>query len=164
MVRMEAIAAEVGQVGRFEEFLDRAAEEVFSTMMGVHCVPVDQYRMRERETISAVIGLAGAMSGSIVLRSESRAAMRMAEHMTGVAPSEVDALVRDAVGEVCNMLAGAWKGFDPELCAGCLLSTPTVVAGSSYELFSQRATVRIERSYRFAEMNFTMIIFCEFPR
>ena len=70
-------------------------------------------------------------------------------------------MVRDAIGEVCNMIAGAWKGFDPELASGCLLSTPTVVAGSSYKLFGQRAPIRIERRYRFEEMTFGVTIFCE---
>jgi hypothetical protein len=44
-----------------------------------------------------------------------------------------------------------------------MLSTPTVVAGSNFELFSQRAPIRIERSYQFESMTFTVTIFCE-PR
>jgi hypothetical protein len=61
------------------------------------------------------------------------------------------------------MIAGAWKGRDPILASGCLLSTPTVVAGTSYELFSQRAPVRIVRRYRFEELIFTISVVCEFP-
>jgi chemotaxis protein CheX len=87
--------------------------------------------------------------------------MRMAEKMTGIAPEEVDEMVRDAIGEVCNMVAGAWKGFDPSLASGCLLSTPTVVAGTSYELFSQKAPVRILRRYLFETLTFTVTITCE---
>lgn len=151
------------EVARFEEHLDRATDEVFSTMMGVHSPPTEESGAADRGTISAVIGLAGAMSGSLVLHATSAAARRMAERMTGIEPEEEDALVRDAVGEVCNMIAGAWKGFDPILVSGCLLSTPTVVAGNSYELFSQRAPVRIERRYRLEELTFSVTIFCEPP-
>jgi chemotaxis protein CheX len=158
---MSALSVPVKEVSRYEEYLDRAAAEVFSTMMGVSCTPVDECAGRDRETISAVIGLAGAMSGSMVMQSGSLAAMRIAERLTGIAPPEVDAMVRDAMGEVCNMLAGTWKGLDSRMCSGCLLSTPTVVAGSHYELFSQRASVRIERSYSFDGMTFTVTIFCE---
>jgi chemotaxis protein CheX len=149
------------EVVAFEDRLDRATDEVFSTMMGVACAPAKSGSGAERGTISAVIGLAGAMSGSLVLHSSGAAAMRIAERMTGIAPVEVDSMVRDAVGEVCNMVAGAWKGFDPGLASGCLLSTPTVVAGTSYELFSQRAPIRIERSYRFEELSFVITISCE---
>jgi len=150
-------------IAQFEDFLDRATGEVFSTMMGVECtlaagVP---FRDADEETISAVIGLAGALSGSLVLCTSSRAAMRVAETMMGVALEQVDGMVRDAIGEVCNMVAGAWKGFDPSLASGCLLSTPTVVAGSSYELFSQKAPIRIERGYRFEEHVLSITITCE---
>jgi chemotaxis protein CheX len=144
-----------------EQQLDKAVAEVFSTMMAVDCLFVEDNAAQEPETISAVIGMAGALSGSMVLHSGSRAAISMAERMTGIMPSAVDPMVRDAIGEVCNMIAGAWKGADPVLASGCLLSTPTVVAGSSYEFFSQRVPLRMERSYRFAGFLFSITVFCE---
>jgi len=158
-----AFSGTAAEIARFEQFLDRATDEVFSTMLGAGCQPVEPAPEAERGTLSAVIGLAGAMSGSLVLHAGNRAALRMAGKMVGSEPTEVDALVRDAIGEVCNMIAGAWKGFDPEMASGCLLSTPTVVAGTSYELFSQRAPIRIERRYGFEELAFTITIFCELP-
>jgi chemotaxis protein CheX len=157
---MTAVAA-AQKAARLEQQLDQAVHEVFSTMMAVDCLPVEDNVAQERETISAVIGLAGALSGSMVLHSGSHAAIFIAERLTGLLPEGVDAMVRDAFGEVCNMIAGAWKGADPLLASGCLLSTPTVVAGSSYELFSQRASLRMERSYRFAECFFSITVFCE---
>lgn len=158
---MVAVESTARAIEKFREYLDLAAEEIFSTMMGVHCMPSEISSLPERETISAVIGLAGAMSGSLVLHSGSRTAMNIAERLTGLQAREADPMVHDAVGEVCNMLAGAWKGHDKELSSGCLLSTPTVVAGTSYELFSQRAPVRIERSYRFDDRVFTVTIYCD---
>ena len=158
---MSALSIPVTEITRYMEYLDRAAGEVFSTMMCVDCTPVEECGGRERDTISAVIGLAGLISGSMVMQSGYPAALRIAEHLTGTASAGVDATVRDAIGEVCNMLAGTWKGLDSRLSSGCLLSTPTVVAGSNYELFSQRSSMRIERSYRFETMTFTVTIFCE---
>lgn len=158
---MTAAAMAAQQANRMEQQLDRAVEEVFSTMMAVDCLPLEDSLLPERETLSAVIGMAGALSGSMVLHSGSRAAVSIAERLTGMQPDGIDAMVRDAVGEVCNMIAGAWKGVDPVLASGCLLSTPTVVAGSSYELFSQRASLRLERSYRFADCAFSITVFCE---
>jgi chemotaxis protein CheX len=151
------------EISQFEKHLDQATDEVFSTMIGVNCAPTGECAGGEAETISAVIGLAGTLSGSLVLHSTSVAAMRIAERMTGIESGEVDALVRDAVGEMCNMVAGAWKGRDPVLISGCLLSTPTVVSGTSYQLFSQRAPIRIERSYQFEELTFMIILSCELP-
>lgn len=149
------------QVARWEVYLDRAAGEVFSTMVGVSCVPAEAAPAGEAETISAVIGLAGALSGSLVLRVGRAAAERIAERLTGAVAEP--ALVRDAVGEICNMVAGAWKGLDPKLSSGCLLSTPTVVAGLSYDVFSQRAPLRLERAYRFEEQRMLLTLFCASP-
>ncbi len=160
---MAALSGTATEIAQFAKDLDRAADEVFSTMVGVRCLTAELETAPERETISTVIGLAGAISGSLVLHLGRRAALRIAERLTGEAPESLDAMVRDAIGEVCNMVAGAWKGFDPMLASGCLLSTPTVVAGTSYELFSQRAPVRIERTYSFEEFTLTITIFCELP-
>lgn len=142
-----------------EELLDQAAHEVFATMMGVSCTPADPEP--EGETLSAVIGLAGALSGTLVLRAGHQAAERIAERLTGVAAE--DGVIRDALGEVCNMVAGAWKSFDPGLTSGCLLSTPTVVAGTRYEIFCQRASIRIERAYRFEDRMLSLTLSCEEP-
>jgi chemotaxis protein CheX len=158
---MTVVADGAMKTGRLEQQLDQAVEEVFSTMMAVACLPVEENVAPEHESISAVIGLAGVLSGSMVLHSGSQAAISMAERLTGLLPEGVDAMVRDAIGEVCNMIAGAWKGVDPVLASGCLLSTPTVVSGSSYELFSQRTPLRMERSYRFADCLFSITLFCE---
>ncbi|MFP5227004.1 MAG: chemotaxis protein CheX [Acidobacteriota bacterium] len=163
MAALEVRASAAADVGELVRFLDQATAEVFSTMMGAACTPSPEPGpgMPEHEAISAVIGLAGVLSGSLVLSTEGHTAMRMAERMTGIAPLDVDEMVRDAIGEVCNMVAGAWKGFDPTLASRCLLSTPTVVAGTDYEVFSQKAPIRIEREYAFEERSFTIAIACE---
>lgn len=148
------------KLGAMAVNLDRAVDEVFRTMLGVECGPAEA-RETEGGAISAVIGLAGALSGSLVLQSAEAAARHMAGCMTGAEPDEVDAMVRDAFGEIANMLAGAWKGFDTALSSGCLLSTPTVVAGMNYQLFSQRAPMRLERSYSFNRKQFTVSLFCD---
>ena len=161
MSQESAVTTGQSVVERFKGDLDRATNEVFSTMLGVGCEPVSAEAGTGGESLSAVIGLAGALSGSLVLYTTSEAAMCMAEKMMGIAPAEVDEMVRDAIGEVCNMIAGAWKGFDPLLASGCLLSTPTIVSGSSYELFSQEAPIRIRKGYRFEKLTFTVTITCE---
>lgn len=151
----------IDQVDLFGRSLDDAVEEVFRLMMGVHCFAVDECPAEEREMISAVIGLAGAMSGICVLCSGETTALRMAETMTGMSVARLDDTVKDAVGEVCNMVAGAWKAKLPLLASECMLSTPTVISGTNYQLHYQRPEFRIERSYRFENLSFTIILLCE---
>jgi chemotaxis protein CheX len=40
----------------------------------------------------------------------------------------------DAVGEMCNMVAGNFKNKLPNLADNCLLSVPTVIVGKDYKL------------------------------
>lgn len=141
--------------------MDEAVEEVFSLMMGITCASVEDCPIDEPETISAVIGLAGAMSGTCVLRSGERASVRIAGALTGIAMESLDDMVKDAIGEICNMVAGAWKGKLPGLSSSCMLSTPTIVSGSNYQLHTQRPAFRIERYYRFEAFVFSFALVCE---
>jgi chemotaxis protein CheX len=152
---MAAVAGAMAETGQLEQYLDRAMGEVFGTMLGVSCARTEMTAAMEGQTIAALIGLAGAMSGTLVLQAESATGMRVSELMTGVGTTEVDSTVRDAVGEMANMVAGAWKGYD------ALLSTPTVVVGSRYELVSRRATIRIDRVYGFEGSFFSVSVACE---
>jgi len=151
----------INQVDMFARSLDDAVEEVFRLMMGLRCFPVDECPAEDPEMVSAVIGLAGAMSGICVLCCGKSVALRMAETMTEISVMRVDDTVKDAVGEICNMVAGAWKAKLPSLASECMLSTPTVITGTSYQLHYQRPECRIERSYCCEKVSFTVILLCE---
>jgi chemotaxis protein CheX len=69
--------------------------------------------------------------------------------------------VKDAMGEVCNMLAGAWKGRIPELAANCGLSVPAVITGSDYKLRVQALEFQLKHSYRFEDTLMTVTIVCD---
>jgi chemotaxis protein CheX len=158
---MASAVNQIDPAGAYAHSMDEAVQEVLSLMMGLSCAGIDGCPLDEPETISAVIGLAGAMSGTCVLRSGERAARRMASALTGVEMLSLDDTVKDAIGEICNMFAGAWKGKHPSLASSCMLSTPTVVTGSNYQLHTQRPELRIERHYRFESLTFAFTLVCE---
>ncbi|HEY1502353.1 MAG TPA: chemotaxis protein CheX [Acidobacteriaceae bacterium] len=158
---MAALAVVEQEIARLESYLDRAMEEVFGTMMGLVCSFAGEVDPLEGDTVAALIGLAGSLAGTTVVQCTRPGAMRICGALTGVESTQVDETVRDAIGEVANMFAGAWKGYDPDLASHCLLSTPTVIVGSRYELFSRRALIRIDRTYRFAEHLCAITISCQ---
>lgn len=155
---VERSVAPGGEIARVLH-LDEAVEEVFRVMMGSDCGPAEAQPLSGAgETLTAVVGLAGVLSGACILTVGEPAALRMASLLTGMAIEAVDDTVKDAAGEACNMIAGAWKGRMPELAAGCMLAVPTVVSGTSYELHTQREALRLERSYRLESHIFTVAI------
>jgi chemotaxis protein CheX len=146
---------------KYARYLDEAVDEVFHLMLGVPCTPVSHCSDDSLDTISAVIGFAGSMGGICVLRSGEKVAMGMAEKLTGSPILMIEDTVMDAMGEICNMIAGAWKNQQPRLASTCLLSTPTVVTGKSYHLHMQKPEFRIERFYAFEMSSFTVTLACE---
>jgi len=141
--------------------LDRSVEEVFHLMLGADCVRDPGLPADEPEAVTAVVGFGGALSGACVFRSSGESAREIAARMAGMTFAEVDDTVKDAVGEICNMLAGAWKGKVPELSARCGLSVPAVITGRDYKLHVQAPEFQLHHTYRFGACRFTVTIICD---
>ncbi len=145
--------------------LDQSVEEVLGLMLGVPVsVTSDPLApSHESQTLTAVIGLAGALSGAYTVLVSAEAAMQMTACMAGMEVTVVDETVLDGLGEITNMLAGAWKSKIPSLHAECLLSVPTVVTGTQYEVHKRTSAFRLTRSYCFNGHFFTVSIYGENP-
>jgi len=141
--------------------LDSSVDEVFNMMLGVVCHPIEKIPVEEPETITAVVGFGGLLSGACVFRSGASAALVIAGKLTGMEFSEIDDTVKDAIGEVCNMLAGTWKGRVPDLSAKCGLSIPAVITGSSYQIHVQAPEFRLHHVFQFDDTTFAVTIICD---
>jgi len=144
-------------------YLDLAVAEVFELMMGVACRPVISGAAAEPGEaggVSAIIGLAGALQGACVMRMRQPVALKLAERMVGSPMASFDRTVKDALGEACNMLAGAWKGKLEGFSSSCMLSVPAVISGSNYEINLPAPAFHLERAYVFDAQTFTFCIDC----
>ena len=141
--------------------LDASVEEVFRLMLGVECSRETAQGAVERDSVTSVVGFGGLLSGACVFRSGATAAKKIAGQMTGIKFESVDDTVKDAIGEICNMLAGAWKGKVPELAANCGLSVPAVITGRDYNLHVQAPEFQIHHMYRFDDEKFEVTIVCD---
>ena len=141
--------------------LDASVEEVFQLMLGVECQRVDGPVDIEPESVTAVVGFGGLLSGACVYRCGGTASLRVAQQMTGMEFEEIDDTVKDAIGEICNMLAGAWKGKVPDLAANCGLSVPAVITGRDYNLHVQAPEFKLRHPYRFGDTAFEVTIICD---
>jgi len=91
---------------------------------------------------SGLIGVSGALRGTIVVSLDQDVAFAAAEAFLGTKPLTIDEEVVDMVGELTNMIAGAGK--DRIGIPGILLGLPTVIAGKGHSVwFDHGAHVEI---------------------
>jgi chemotaxis protein CheX len=142
-------------------YLDQAVGEVFSLMLGVAVDAVDDQPQFgfEMATMTAMVGLAGAISGTCAMVVRADGAVHMASCMAGMELESVDETVLDGLGEIGNMLSGAWKAKIPELNAACMLSVPTVVSGTQYVVHRKAPAFLCERNYRLGEHYFIVRVY-----
>ena len=108
-----------------------------------------------------MVGFGGLLSGACVFRCGASTAIKIAAHMTGMEFAEVDDTVEDGIGELCNMLAGSWKGKVPDLAANCGLSIPAVISGRDYKLHVQAPEFKLHHTFRFDDASFEVTIICD---
>ena len=126
--------------------------EVFSTMVGIEDLlhlPVQIEPITEfNDCVTAMVGLAGGLSGMVSIHAPMSVALQVTSGMLGMEVTELDDDVRDAMGEIANMIAGSCKLHLSKGGADLRISTPSVVTGSEYVIASGTATNTI--TLRFA--------------
>jgi chemotaxis protein CheX len=123
--------------------LEMAAREVFEVMLSCKLsVPIAPCEVPLE--VTSMVGLAGQLCGVVSVRCSGKAAAQMASKMLGVDLDKVGPEVSDALGEVCNIVAGNFKNKIAGLAEGCVLSPPTVITGSDYDLHSLAHSLVLE--------------------
>src|ERR1700692_3554801 len=131
--------------------LDTAAKEVFELMLSSQLTTTGTVEKIDME-VTAMVGLAGQLCGVLSVRCTEKSAALMTSKMLGVAVDKVGPEVADALGEVCNMVAGNFKNKIAGLAEGCMLSPPTVITGSDYNLYSMSDSPAVEIRMLFESM------------
>jgi chemotaxis protein CheX len=134
---------------RFTQALDSAASEVFAMMVGTPLGPADQGMLPRVADYTAMIGLAGDLCGVLSFRCSLRSAAQIAGKMLGTDEQTSEECIRDALGEICNMVAGSFKAQVTDVAQQCMLSVPTVVSGKDYQLYPLVDGLRIQVSKTF---------------
>jgi chemotaxis protein CheX len=112
-----------------------ATREVFSTMVGLDPVPGPPRKERIRsfrESVSGMIGFSGDFRGMVAIHCPSVTAVFITGQMLGIEPEDSD--IRDAMGEIANMVAGGLKVAFTSEGRHVDVSVPTTVSGAAYDL------------------------------
>jgi chemotaxis protein CheX len=118
----------------WEELLFQGTQEVFEMMIGIPLRRCDGGNTQGTGKLTAVIGLAGPITGVFAIRCDEKAAIGIACGMLGMDANEARNEMEDAVGELCNMVVGNFKCKLGRLGEESVLSIPTVIHGRDYQV------------------------------
>ncbi len=134
---------------RFTDALGCAAVEVFDMMVGAPLGNADDATLPRVADYTSMIGLAGDVCGVLSFRCSNSSAALIAAKMLGSTEDNSTECIRDALGEICNMVAGAFKAHVMDIIEQCFLSVPMVVSGKDYEMHPLADGMRIQVSKSF---------------
>lgn len=121
--------------GGWADLIETTACGVFEMMLG-STVTRAQDALGPDGDITAMVGLAGGLCGVLSIRCSLETARLLASKMLGINSAEAESAARDALGEIANVVAGSLKTAVPGLEDSCFLSTPTVVMGHNFRVYS----------------------------
>jgi CheY-specific phosphatase CheX len=117
--------------GSWETLLCQGAQDIFEMTIGV---PLRRCAAREAGEFTAVNGLVGPVKGVFAMRCDEKTANGIARAMLEVDKAEAKGEVWDALGEVCTLVIGNFKGKIGMAGESSVLSVPTVIHGHDYRV------------------------------
>ena len=138
--------------------LCQAVKEVFSLMVGAEVAVHSDLILDTQADVTAMVGLAGELCGLLTIRCSSKTAVAMASRMLDTEVAEASPHQADAIGEICNMIAGNFKAKIAGLEDKCLLSVPTVITGPSYEIHSLEMEFKIQIPFSLETQPFWVVL------
>ncbi|MFZ3342135.1 MAG: chemotaxis protein CheX [Terriglobales bacterium] len=131
--------------------LELAIEEVFEIMVGSRVKPVPKGETAPSGGYTAMVGIAGGLCGILSVTCDKKTAREIAKAMLGPDIADSEEQVSDALGEICNMIAGNFKNKLSTADRSCMLSVPTVIKGEEYSFRSLADGEVLETTMIFAD-------------
>jgi chemotaxis protein CheX len=135
--------------------LDDAVAEIFQNMLQLSCTPTPQTPTACAD-ISAIITFSGDFESQCVVQFAIPSAQQLTSAFLGFSkPDHEQAIMADAVGELCNMVAGGWKKRlgCPAWCAN--ISVPAI-ASHPQSTPPQIESAAVRRAYIFDGADFVV--------
>ena len=149
----------------FPKKIVETTEEIFSTMIFMDVsadAPLNQGKQDLGCHVAAMIGLTGGFSAMLGIHCPETVGLAISGAMLGMEIEEIDADVKDALGEIANMVAGGLKERFATENIDLELAIPTAISGKSYTIASPTKSNRIiipfsiEQGPFFIEMKYNL--------
>lgn len=99
----------------------------------------------EETLVVGNVGFAGAISGMVYLAMPESLAKEITGSMLGMDEDELEGeheMINDAIGEITNMSAGAYKNQMSDLGYSCRLTIPSIIRGKYFVVEAAKAAFR----------------------
>lgn len=114
-----------------------ATIDVLKTMAFVEPRPGKPYLKKDdlaKGDVSGIIGFTGAATGSMALSFSEGCILKIVSNMLGEEIKEINGDIKDAVGEITNMVSGAARKKLESLGLSVSAAIPTVIAGKGHSV------------------------------
>jgi len=111
--------------------------EVLTTMAFVKPRPGKPYLKKNnlaKGDVSGIIGITGTIRGSLALSFSAGSILKIVSNMLGEEMTSINGDIRDAVGEITNMVSGAARKKIETMGFSLTASIPTVVSGKEHSI------------------------------
>jgi CheY-specific phosphatase CheX len=129
----------------WQSALAEAAVEVFAIMVGATITAAASDAPPAPAEVTGIVGIGGAIRANFILQCSSAASIKIASQMLGISSDDPNSqkAACDALGEICNIVAGYFKARIG-LGDKCMLSVPMIVVGHDYKFRSRESYERLE--------------------
>jgi len=134
MATMTKMNDAIIQQVNWPEVMEGATREVFDLMVGSALTTRTRESRPPLAEFTVTIGLSGELRGLVAFHCSADSACMLASKMLQVETHEFNEQALDAIGEICNMVAGNLKAKLPGIGDHCSISTPTIISGTSYKV------------------------------
>jgi chemotaxis protein CheX len=110
---------------------------VTRTMANISPLPGKPYLKKDNVAngdVSGIIGLTGDITGSMALSFSEKSILKIVSNMLGEEITEINGDIKDAVGEITNMISGVARKELEKTGLNVLAAIPTVVSGMGHSI------------------------------
>lgn len=124
----------------------KGAQDVFSTMLMVDLESDEIIYNRRGEiesNLTSMIGLGGGLRGVLAIHCPASVAKAITSGFLGMDVVELDDDVKDAIGEIANMVAGNLKVSYASIHLNIELAIPTAIIGNAFNVCGAAKAQRV---------------------
>lgn len=128
------------------EEIVKCAKDVFSTMLMTELGEEEIVRNQKVEiksNLTSMIGLGSGIRGVLAIHCPKEVATDITGSFLGMEVTELDEDVKDAIGEIANMVAGNLKVAYASIDVNIELAIPTSIVGDSFSISGNADSQRV---------------------